>query len=100
MEMLPLLEYTPSRILKSVHVRVFSPDAEKVAITGDFSNWHEEGQPLSRGRWGIWYTTIKLLPGDYQYRLRIDNQWADHDDAAERVPNLFGGENCILSVEG
>jgi hypothetical protein len=41
---------------------------------------------------------LTLEPGDYQYRLRVDGAWMDHAEAARRVTNPFGTENCVLQV--
>ena len=48
---------------------------------------------------GQWRTVIFLEPGEYQYRLVVDGEWKDHSEATRRVPNSFGTENCVLTVE-
>lgn len=72
--------------------------AKAVSITGDFTQWSEEGIPLSQGSNGDWEADLLLSPGEYQYRLRVDGQWQDHAEALKRVPNPFGCDNCVLSV--
>lgn len=84
--------------VKRVPFTVRNEDADSVAVTGDFTDWSEEGIPLTRGPRGEWKTTLGLAPGEYQYRLRVDGRWADHPEAPRRCPNAFGGENCILTV--
>ncbi len=84
---------------KRVPLVVQAPDARTVCVTGDFSGWSEEGIPLSKGSNGEWLGSLKLAPGEYQYRLRVDGRWQDHAQARKRVPNPFGGDNCVLSVE-
>jgi RNA polymerase-binding transcription factor DksA len=71
-----------------------------VAVTGDFNAWDLEGRPLKRGRDGVWEVTLLLAPGRYEYRFLVDGQWADDPACAERVPNGFGSDNCVLRVEG
>jgi 1,4-alpha-glucan branching enzyme len=83
---------------KSVSLVVQAPDAKAVSVTGDFTQWSDEGLPLSKASNGEWQTSLKLAPGEYQYRLRIDGDWRDHAEAQKRVPNPFGSENCVLSV--
>ena len=75
-----------------------APAAKAVSVTGEFTGWSEGGIPLSKGPGGNWQTTLTLVPGEYQYRLRVDGQWNDHAEARKRVPNPFGSENCVLSV--
>jgi len=73
--------------------------AKDVVITGDFTGWTDEGIRLTRGANGEWQTVLQLAPGEHQYRLRIDGQWEDHPQAKKRVPNPYGTQNCILTVD-
>ena len=70
------------------------------AVTGDFTSWSEAGIPLAKQADGVWAARLDLAPGRYEYRLRVDGEWRDHAEAAARVPNPFGGENCVLTVQG
>ncbi len=83
---------------KSFEFVVRGKDAREVVVTGDFTGWSEEGIRLTRAGNGEWKTTLKFLPGEYQYRLRVDGQWQDHAEAKNRVRNAFGTENCILTI--
>jgi hypothetical protein len=83
---------------RAVAVTVRAQQAAEVVITGDFTGWSPEGIPLKRGSQGEFRATLSLEPGQYQYRLRIDGQWADHAEAPRRVPNPFGTDNCVLDV--
>lgn len=74
--------------------------ARAVMVTGDFTGWSSEGVRLAKGANGRWQASLKLAPGEYQYRLRVDGEWRDHAEARKRVPNPFGTENCVLEVEG
>jgi 1,4-alpha-glucan branching enzyme len=94
-----LLEHSNTQSLRSVSITARAPEASEVMITGDFTDWRAEGIPLVKGRSGSWYGTFELPPGEYQYRLIIDGEWADHAEATRRVPNPFGTENCVLIVE-
>jgi hypothetical protein len=84
---------------KKVTVKVTAPaGAQDVVLTGDFSGWAPGMIRLSKGARGGWAGTLELEPGEYQYRLLIDGKWMDHPEAERRVPNPFGGENCVLVV--
>jgi 1,4-alpha-glucan branching enzyme len=78
--------------------RFRSKAAREVRITGDFTNWTPEGIPLRKAPNGEWRTILGLTPGEYQYRLIIDGEWSDDPEATLRVPNVYGGENCVLQV--
>lgn len=74
------------------------PHAGDVRVTGDFTGWTLAGIPLWDDGDGSWWTMLPLSAGVYEYRMVIDGDWADHDEARVRVDNPFGGENCILTV--
>lgn len=86
--------------LKRVPLVAHVGEAEDVRVTGDFTRWSEEGIPLEKGPNGDWNATLKLAPGAYQYRLRVNGEWRDHAEASKRVPNPFGSDNDVLTVEG
>lgn len=94
-----LLEKPPKSSQKRVLFVVHLPDAQEVIVTGDFTNWSPEGIALAKESNGDWQTRLQLSPGEYQYRLRVDGEWRDHSEAQKRVPNPFGSENCVLSIE-
>ncbi|HLY73629.1 MAG TPA: isoamylase early set domain-containing protein [Planctomycetota bacterium] len=77
---------------------VNAPRAEKVVVTGDFTDWSRDGVPLRRASNGQWGTVLSLSPGEHQYRLIIDGEWCDDPMAKKQVPNEFGGCNCVLEV--
>ncbi len=84
--------------VRQVPIEVRADGAKEVAITGDFNRWEREGLTLKSDGNGKWRTGLELRPGEYQYRLIVDGQWRDHPEAAKRVPNPFGTENCVLIV--
>ncbi len=88
----------PAAKVRQVPVSVRADHAAEVSITGDFTGWSEDGISLRKSRTGQFRVILELPPGQYQYRLKIDGQWADDLEAAQRVPNPFGSENCVLDV--
>ena len=92
-----------SKSAKPVHKRikfVFRHDhAKDVVITGDFTGWTKDGIRLTKGPKGEWEAVLQLAPGEHQYRLLVDGSWEDHPQARKRVPNPFGTQNCILTVD-
>lgn len=83
---------------RPIEIIVRRPDAQSVRITGDFSQWAKEGAALESDGAGGWRCVLKLPPGEYQYRLLVDGEWADHEDAHRTVENAFGTRNSILRV--
>jgi RNA polymerase-binding transcription factor DksA len=72
--------------------------ADRVAVTGSFNNWSSDGEPLTRGRRGVWKATLLLPPGRHEYRFLVNGQWQDDPACTERVVNSFGTENCVVHV--
>jgi 1,4-alpha-glucan branching enzyme len=83
---------------KKVPFVVKGIEAKSISVTGDFSGWSEDGICLTQGLDGEWQTSIKLEPGEYQYRLRVDGEWRSDPSAHKFVPNPFGSDNCVLEV--
>ncbi len=86
-------------VLRDVVVDVHLDGARSVAITGEFTGWSDGGIALrEQGVGGRWRARLKLQPGEYQYRLKVDGRWADDPGASRRVANPFGGVNDVLVV--
>jgi 1,4-alpha-glucan branching enzyme len=85
---------TPKAGLKKVTLGIHAPGAREVLVTGDFT----DGIRLAKRANGEWQAVMELPPGEYQYRLLVDGEWQDHPESQKRVPNPFGGENCVLVV--
>ncbi len=85
-------------VARTLPMTVKAPEAKDVRVTGEFTEWAQQGIRLSHDGAGRWRTVLTLEPGEYQYRLLVDGAWKDHAEAAQRVANPFGTENCILKV--
>ena len=72
--------------------------AKEVILTGDFTAWSKDEIKLTSIGQGEWETVLQLPPGEHQYRLLVNGEWRDDAQAKKRVPNSFGGENCVLIV--
>ena len=88
----------PPEGTREVLVEIRDLPARKVVLTGDFSGWAPDRFPMRKDPDGVWRTRLHLLPGEYQYRLRVDGEWKDDPQAARRVPNPYGGENAVMVV--
>jgi 1,4-alpha-glucan branching enzyme len=75
-----------------------APGAASVAVTGSFCDWAPAGRPLKRDSHGLWTIRLALPPGEHEYRFLVDGEWANDPGCAERVPNPFGSDNCVLRV--
>ena len=50
---------------------VWAPFADKVAVTGDFTNWTDEGLPMAKGIEGCWYADVKDAASGEEYKYLI-----------------------------
>lgn len=81
-----------------VRVALLRPEAQSVAIVGDFNGWDPQGLPLRHAGNGLWTLTIPLKPGRYQYMYRVDGRWVTDPLASEFSPDGFGDENAVLDI--
>jgi 1,4-alpha-glucan branching enzyme len=92
---------TKNKIAKQkVSFSYTAPGAHTVFLVGDFTGWQQAPLEMKKDKKGLWKKTISLLPGRYEYRLLVDNEWRDDPDCPHRQPNQFGGQNCVCIVNG
>jgi len=88
----------PSADARLVPVVVRAGEGKSVVLTGDFNGWTRDGIPMKALGDGRYKTQLRLAPGTYEFRLLIDGEWADDQDAERRVTNPFGTQNAVLQV--
>ena len=82
-----------------VRLVLLQPQAQSVAVAGDFNGWNPALTQLERAHGGMWTATIPLKPGRYQYMFVIDGtQWIADPFAAEDAGDGFGSTNAVLDV--
>jgi len=84
-----------------VHLYLSAPDAEQVAVVGDWNEWSADADILrDRDGDGVWEIRIKVPRGqEYQYQFLIDDQqWIPDPNAAIKVDDGFGGMNSVLDI--
>ena len=83
---------------KKVTFQFYAPQAQAVALSGDFNDWNPSKTPLKKERDGKWKTELDLAPGRYEYRYWVDGDWQNEQNPVECVPNPFGTWNCVLEI--
>ena len=77
----------------------FAPEANTVAVAGEFNNWNEQAQMMKKTKAGWWKTSLKLSPGQYQYRFVVDGQqWVEDPENPNKQLNEFAAYNSVLEV--
>ena len=88
----------------SVPVRLIlvAPQANSVAVTGDFASWDPNGIPLTKppGE-GVWSVDLQIPPGLHHYVFIVNGtEWRPDPNAASQVDDGFGQQNSVLLVTG
>ena len=84
---------------KRVTFTVAAPQAREVYLCGTFNDWDLQRTPMKPDGKGAWKAQVMLVPGTYEYRLRVDGQWVDDPSADRKVANPFGTTNCVREVQ-
>jgi len=86
------------KVVRSVKLEFTHDTAGPVFVAGTFNEWDVTSMPMKRSRNGSWKTTLKLPPGDYEFRYFVGGQWFTDFAADGLVPNGFGDLNSVLTV--
>ncbi len=80
----------------------FRPDreVESVAVAGSFNGWDHQANPLTGPNAnGEWTGHVDLRTGVHEYKFLINNEdWQADPLNLDRVPDGFGGYNCVLRL--
>jgi hypothetical protein len=82
---------------------------QSVSLRGSFNGWGET--PMIRREDGSWSVTLKLGPGEYQYKYFINGEWAPSMESGPNgapidpqangySPDGYGGRNAVRIVGG
>ena len=86
--------------LKSVTFTVHAEAGQEVRLAGSFTDWETKAKKMTfKKRKGVYTATVKLAPGEYQYKFIIGDKWATDDQNTEFVPNDKGTFNSKLVVK-
>ena len=91
---------TKKPALKSVTFTVHAEAGQDVRLAGSFTDWETKAKKMTfKKANGIYSVTVKLAPGEYQYKFIIGDKWTTDDQNAEFVPNDKGTFNSKLVVK-
>lgn len=77
------------------------PNAQNVAVAGDFNNWTPNRMAPDAEQGGAddtFRTLMALKPGRYRYRLIVDGRWQADPHNVYAEPNPFGELDSIVEV--
>lgn len=85
--------------MREVTFTYYAPTAKKVYLAGKFNDWNTTALLMKKDKDGTWRTTVRLTPGNYEYKYFVDGAWAQNIPCTDRVPNSFGTYNCVIGVQ-
>ena len=86
--------------LASVTFTVHAEAGQDVRLAGSFTDWETKAKKMSfKKANGIYSATVKLAPGEYQYKFIIGDKWVTDDQNTEFVPNDKGTFNSKIVVK-
>ena len=85
---------------KSVTFTVHGEKGRAVYLAGEFNDWNPTAKKMAyKARSGIYTATVKLAPGEYQYKFVIDGTWCADPENVNAVPNGHGTFNSVVTVK-
>lgn len=75
-------------------------NAKKAAVSGDFNDWDENADTMTKLKDGSFSTTISLETGQaYRFRYLLDGEnWENDWEADDYWPNDFGSDDSVVKV--
>jgi len=84
----------------TVEFAVLHPQAEEVALAGDFNGWDPARTVLERaGDKGRWSAAMPLGAGVYRYRYVVDGRWQQDPYNEWAESNPYGEMNSVVEVK-
>lgn len=83
---------------KKTSFQITLPEAESVALVGDFNGWSDSATPMKKNKTGVWKVDLALEEGEYQFRYLVNQSEWYNDEDVPVVPNIFGSENSVVTV--
>lgn len=82
--------------------RVWAPNADSVAVTGSFTDWSNDGEPMVAEDGGHWYTDVAgARPGDeYQFVITNGEQRLMRIDPRARAVTHSSGNGVVYDRDG
>lgn len=77
-----------------------APEANNIALVGDFNSWDLNGIPLKKLKNGNFKVTVKLPRGnEFKYKYLIDSKrWENDWYADDYIPNSFGSDDSLVRI--
>jgi 1,4-alpha-glucan branching enzyme len=96
----PAAAKTAKPAAKTVTFTVHADKGKAVYLAGQFNDWDPTAKKMAyQAKNGVYATTIKLAPGEYQYKFVIDGTWCADPENVNSVQNDQGTFNSVVVVK-
>jgi 1,4-alpha-glucan branching enzyme len=72
--------------MKEITFSYKAPEALRVMLIGDFTQWQRQPIPLNKRQDGIWQVRLRLTPGTHSYCFIVDDKWREDRECQVQVP--------------
>lgn len=87
-------------VAKAVTFTVHAEKGKAVYVAGEFNKWDPTAKKMAyKARSGVYAATVKLVPGEYQYKFVIDGTWCADPENVNSVQNDQGTFNSVVIVK-
>lgn len=87
-------------VAKAVTFTVHAEKGKAVYVAGEFNKWDPTAKKMAyKAKDGVYAATVKLVPGEYQYKFVIDGTWCADPENVNSVQNDQGTFNSVVVVK-
>ncbi|MEW7290038.1 glycogen-binding domain-containing protein [Aquimarina sp. 2304DJ70-9] len=72
--------------------------ARKVVLSGSFNKWNENLFRMTKAE-DCWTITLKIKPGEYEYKFIVDGDWIEDPDNPLKKRNEFNEYNSFIDIK-
>jgi 1,4-alpha-glucan branching enzyme len=85
---------------KEVTFTVHAEKGKTVYVAGEFNKWDPTAKKMAyKAKDGVYAASMKLAPGEYQYKFVIDGTWCADPENVNSVANDQGTFNSVVIVK-
>ena len=96
----PVAKKPAKPVAKAVTFTVHADKGKAVYLAGQFNDWNPSAKKMAyKARAGVYTATIKLAPGEYQYKFVVDGTWCADPENVNAVANDQGTFNSVITVK-
>ena len=85
---------------KVTEFTVHADKGKAVYLAGSFNDWSTTAKKMAyKSHRGVYAATVRLAPGEYQYKFVIDGTWCADPENVNAVKNDQGTFNSVIVVK-